>query len=43
VHYLFLIILGAIALVCGISEKSPTEDVQKWFSSIGITVEIILN
>jgi hypothetical protein len=41
VHYLFLIILGAIALVCGISEKSSTEDVQKWFSSIGITVEII--
>jgi hypothetical protein len=28
-------------LVCGISEKSSTEDVQKWFSSIGITVEII--
>jgi hypothetical protein len=28
-------------LVCGISEKSSTEDVQKWFSSIGITIEII--
>jgi hypothetical protein len=33
----FLIILGAIALVC---EKSSTEDVQKWFNSIGITDEI---
>ena len=28
-------------MVCGISEKSSTEDVQKWFSSIGITIEII--